>query len=224
VNPTAPSLRLFAILPVAGRAEGAAAGVPPSGRLARGGFTLLELILVLTLLLTVVGFAAPTLARFFRGRGLDSEAQRFLALTRYGQSRAVAEGIPMVVWVDPEQRLYGLEAEFTYTEYDDRAIEFAVDDELEMEVGQLLTAAALAEGLPNLPAQPALLNSQRSGSVKDLILLRFSPDGGLGTTNPEWVSFRRVHEGDEDTTLWVAQSRTRLSYEIRTNQPPLLRR
>jgi prepilin-type N-terminal cleavage/methylation domain-containing protein len=224
VNPTAPSFRLSATLPVAGRAVGADTGVLRPGRGSPGGFTLLELILVLALLLTVVGFAAPTLARFFRGRGLDSEAQRFLALTRYGQSRAVAEGIPMVVWADPEQRLYGLEAEFTYTEYDDRAIEFPVDDELEMEVGQLLTATALAQELPNLPTQPALPNSQRSGSAKDLILLRFTPDGGLGTTNPEWVSFRRVHEGDEDSTLWVAQSRTRLSYEIRTNEPPLLRR
>lgn len=191
---------------------------------APGGFTLLELILVLTLLLTVVGFAAPTLARFFRGRELDSEAHRFLALTRYGQSRAVAEGVPMVLWVDAEQRLYGLEAEFTYTDYDERAVEFAVDDELEIEVGQVLTARDLAEGLPTLSRQPASPNSQRPSSVENLILFRFTPDAALGTINPEWVAFRKVHEGDEDATLWVAQSRNRLCYEIRTNEPPLLRR
>ena len=62
----------------------------------RAGFTLLELILVMATLAIVLSVAAPSLARFFRGRSLDSEARRFLTLTRYGQSRAVAEGEPMV--------------------------------------------------------------------------------------------------------------------------------
>ncbi len=54
-------------------------------------FTLIELILVMALLLIVIGVALPSLKRFFHGRNLDSEARRFLSLTRYGQSRAVSE-------------------------------------------------------------------------------------------------------------------------------------
>src|SRR5215208_532805 len=61
----------------------------------RSGFTLIELILVLGLLLIVAGISYPTLKNFFRGRALDSEARRFLSLTRYAQSRAAAEGLPM---------------------------------------------------------------------------------------------------------------------------------
>ena len=63
-------------------------------------FTLIELILVMAMLLIVLGIAFPSLKRFFRGRNLDSEARRFLSLTQYGQSRAVSEGFPMVLWID----------------------------------------------------------------------------------------------------------------------------
>ena len=71
---------------------------------AADGFTLIELMLVLTLLLIVIGVAFPSLQHFFRGRNLDSEARRFLSLTRYGQSRAVSEGVPMVLWIDARNR------------------------------------------------------------------------------------------------------------------------
>src|SRR5262249_19567201 len=71
-------------------------------------FTLIELILVMALLAIVLGISAPSLSRFFRGRSLESEAQRFLALTRHAQSRAVSEGVPMVVWLWPKQRSYGM--------------------------------------------------------------------------------------------------------------------
>ncbi len=67
-----------------------------------GAFTLIELILVMAMLAIVISVALPSLKGFFRGRNLDSEARRFLSLTRYGQSRAVSEGVPMVLWIaDP---------------------------------------------------------------------------------------------------------------------------
>src|SRR2546426_11590252 len=50
------------------------------------GFTLIELILVMTVLTIAVSITAPALANFFRGRSLDSEARRLLALTRPGPS------------------------------------------------------------------------------------------------------------------------------------------
>ncbi|NJM55576.1 MAG: prepilin-type N-terminal cleavage/methylation domain-containing protein, partial [Verrucomicrobiae bacterium] len=60
----------------------------------RRAFTLIELMLVMALLIVTTTFLAPQLSEFFRGRSLDSEAKRFLALTRLAQSRAVAEGVP----------------------------------------------------------------------------------------------------------------------------------
>src|SRR4051794_2206607 len=62
-------------------------------------FTLIELILVMTVLTIPASITAPALANFFRGRTLDSEARRILALTRQGQNRAVSEGLPMELWL-----------------------------------------------------------------------------------------------------------------------------
>src|SRR4029079_13279680 len=74
-------------------------------------FTLIELILVLALLAIVTSLAAPSLSRFFRGRALNSEARQLLSLTDAGQSRAVSEGFPVLLWIDSQQRQYGLQLE-----------------------------------------------------------------------------------------------------------------
>src|SRR5438876_1733280 len=97
------------------------------------GFTLVELILVMAMLLIVLGVAFPSLKGFFRGRNLDSEARRFLSLTRYGQSRAVSEGVPMVLWIDARQKTYGLQAQAGYADTDTNAVQFTVDKGLQVE-------------------------------------------------------------------------------------------
>ena len=92
------------------------------------GFTLIELILVMAILTIAVAITAPALANFFRGRSLDSEARRLLALTRQGQSRAVSEGLPMELWFDTAQNTFGLEAEPSYEEVDARAVSYQLQD------------------------------------------------------------------------------------------------
>ena len=89
------------------------------------GFTLVELVVVMTLLVTVIALASPSLAGFFRGRAVEAEARRFLSLTRLGQSRAASEGVPMILWVDTAQRTYGLEADSSFTDEDQKAVEYA---------------------------------------------------------------------------------------------------
>src|SRR5438132_9607959 len=98
------------------------------------GFTVIELILVMAMLLIVISVAFPSLKGFFRGRNLDSEARRFLSLTQYGQSRAVSEGVPMVLWIDARRGAYGLRAQPGYTDSDGKAVEFALGDDLQVEV------------------------------------------------------------------------------------------
>src|SRR5215510_12544423 len=93
-------------------------------------FTLIELILVMTILTIAVSLTAPALANFFRGRTLDSEARKLLSLTRLGQSRAVSEGIPMQLWLDAVDGKYGLEAEPSYEETDPKAVEISLDSGL----------------------------------------------------------------------------------------------
>src|SRR5277367_1960941 len=82
-----------------------------NGSTRKRAFTLIELILVLALLVIITSLAAPAMANFIRGRAMDSEARRLFALMHAGQSRAVSEGMPMVLWVDEKQNIYGLEAE-----------------------------------------------------------------------------------------------------------------
>jgi type II secretion system protein H len=164
-------------------------------------FTLIELILVMAVLLIVFSVAAPQLASFFRGRTLEAEARRFVALARYGQSRAVAEGVPMVLWIDQKQRSYGLEMQAGYSEHDDKAVAFTLGTGLEIEAALPQTAT----GLESVAAMSVV--------SANTPMIRFTPDGFIGPSSPENIILR---EGDQDAVL-IGPSRTRLSYEIQTN-------
>ena len=165
------------------------------------GLTLIELILVMAVLTVVLSVGAPALARFFRGRTLDSEARRFLSLTRYGQSRAVSEGVPMVLWIDDQQGFYGLEAEVGYLEEDPKAVQFMLHQDLLIEVEQ-----AEVRPLSSRWDRP----SRRADNLPEI---RFTPDGFISETSPDAVLMR---EGEE-RSIWIAQSHNRLHYEMQTN-------
>jgi Tfp pilus assembly protein FimT len=97
-------------------------------------FTLIELVLVMALLVAAVSVSAPMLSSFFRGRTLDSEARRLLSLTHAGQSRAVSEGMPMLLWVDASQQTYGLEQETAARTGDPKAENFSLAEYLQLDV------------------------------------------------------------------------------------------
>src|SRR5690349_3678698 len=112
-------------------------------RLSRGGgFTLIELIFVLALLAITAVFVASSMGPFFRGRALNFEARRILSLTHYAQSRAVSEGVPMVLWINPADSTYGLtiQASFNDAEGDARAVRYTVDSGLTIETPQSASA------------------------------------------------------------------------------------
>jgi len=188
-----------------------AAGHRPALRLNRRAFTLIELILVMALLAIVLGVSAPSLSRFFRSRSIDSEAKRFMALTRHAQSRAVSEGVPMVLWLETEQRIYGLNADKSFVEEDPQAEQFTMDDTLQVEVIRL--SGALSASQTNRFRNEKL-------DAGNLYTLRFNPDGFVGLSSPERIIFRQ----GENEELWVAQSRNRLNYEIYSGKPALPRR
>lgn len=184
----------------------------------RAGFTLIELILVMALLLIALGMTAPTLQRFFRGQALDGEARRLLALTRFGQSRAISEGLPMVLWLDPVEGSYGLKAAAGYLEEDQRALTFQIDDRLELEVAELRTAGRA--GLPMAAGsrageEPVRLAGNTWKTLTGLPMIRWQPDGFLSENSPEYVELR---EGEEDA-VWLVQTTNRLAYELRTDAP-----
>jgi type II secretion system protein H len=187
-------------------------------RKGRAGFTLIELILVMAVLVIVLALVAPSLSNFFRGRSLDSEARRFVSLTRYAESRAVSEGVPMLVWIDPEQRSYGLTEEVSYTTGGDtKAVTYELARDVVLELVAPTSAAARRE-----QAQA----STRFG--RNSAVIRFQPDGLVTEGGPAALAFkpdpstgRKVEATD---AVWVARTFNGLHYEIPTNQLVYVRR
>jgi type II secretion system protein H len=171
-----------------------------SGRGARA-FTLVELIVVLMLLAIMATFVATSMSSFFRGRALNSEARRMLSLTHYAQSRAVAEGVPVVLWLNPVASTYGLtvQASFNDPEGDAHAVQYTLDPNLALEIPVTPTPAVSEE------------DDERLGIANDgSIAIRFTPDGFFDESSPGKIVIR---QGAQDA-LELAQTANRLGYEI----------
>lgn len=154
------------------------------------GFTLIELILVLALLVIVTSLAAPAMSNFIRGQALDSEARRLMALIHAGQSRAVSEGMPMVLWVDEKQGTYGLQAETTGQNGDPKAENLSLDENLQI----------------------AVVNTGSLGTTKfhGLPAIRFMPDGTADENSPQMLRLTDA----KGHALWLIEARDRNGYEI----------
>jgi type II secretion system protein H len=181
----------------------------PPFAISHGGFTLIELILVMAILTIVVSITAPALANFFHGRTLDSEARRLLALTRQGQSRAVSEGLPMDLWIDTATSTFGLEAEPSYEAEDPKAVELTMDGDIQMQV--------INDNTLNSADSSSAATSSRTGSGSPLTSrhpnvpkIRFLPDGSISEISPRAL----VLTGRDGISISLRQSRNRLSYEI----------
>jgi len=176
-------------------------------------FTLIELILVMAILIMMVSITAPTLSHFFRGRTLNSEARRLLALTRSGQSRAVSEGLPIDLWVDAKQGIFGLEAEPSYETSDPKAVDFTLDGGLQLEVVEKTIAASVNP--VNRAQKTTTASTPRVNLVHaNLPTIRFLPDGSISDTSPQEL---RLTDRD-GASLWVRQSRDRVNYEISSTE------
>jgi type II secretion system protein H len=157
-------------------------------------FTLIELILVLALLVIITSFAAPAMANFIRGRALDSEARRLFALMHAGQSRAVSEGMPMMLWVDEKQDAYGLEAETTGKTGDPKAETLPVDSTLQIAV--LHVGLGTQVTFNNLPA------------------IRFLADGSVDENSPQTLQLT----DSAGISRWLIETRNHTGYEIRDKE------
>ncbi len=182
----------------------------------RPGFTLIELILVMSILTIAVSATAPALANFFRGRTLDSEARRLLALTRAGHSRAVSEGIPVELWIDAQAGKFGLEAEPSYEPTDPKAVEFTLDTDLQIEAVRdtsLLTATTVTSHFSPMSAALSSSSRQVLSRHPELPRIRFLPDGTVAESSPQKV----VLTGRDGSSVFLVQARNGLSYELTTH-------
>jgi len=178
---------------------------PPAVRRSfRGGrraFTLIELIFVLALLAIIATFVAASMGSFFRGRMLNFEARRLLSLTHYAQSRAVSEGVPVVLWVNPTASSYGLttQGSFTDPEGDAHAVSYTIDPSLTLEtpVGEI----------PVISEQ----DDEKLGlAVDGVAFIRFTPDGFYDDAGVSKITIRQAQTGSLD----LVPTANRLAFEI----------
>jgi len=154
-------------------------------------FTLIELVLVMGLLVVAVCMVAPRFSDFVRGRDLDSEARRLLALTDAGESRAVSEGMPMVLWFNAKQNTYGLEAETPPKGGDTKAENLSISQSVAITPANTGAGAAATTTFNHLPA------------------IRFMPDGTVDEGSPRSV---QLVQGND--SLWILELQNRTGYEI----------
>ena len=154
------------------------------------GFTLIELMLVLALIVVAVAIVVPRMSGFIRGRALDSESRRLMALMHAGQSRAVSEGMPMMLWFDAKQNECGLEEETPPKGGDTKAEDLDINENVQVAVVNV-TGSSGTTTFNNLPA------------------IRFLPDGTIDENSPQTL---QLTEGGD--TLWLVELQNRTGYEI----------
>lgn len=171
----------------------------------RRAFTLVELIVVMVLLLIVASMVAPRMSSFFRGRALSAEAQRLLSLIHYAQSRAVADGVPVLLWIDPAASSYGIEIQSGHAGDETRLVAYTAEPSLALE------AVTAAEAIVSEQ------EDERLGLPENVAAIRFNPDGFFEEGGVQKIIIRQGEEG----ALEVGPTANRLAYEIRpaTNLP-----
>lgn len=169
-------------------------------RAGQGGFTLVELIVVMVLLLVIASLVTPRMSSFFHGRALNHEARRMLSLINYAQSRATAEGVPVVFWVDPASSTYGIEIQAGYIDVDERAVDYTAEPSLSFE-------------MPSTQDVPeSELGDETLGLPENMGVIRFTPDGFIDEVSLPKVVIR---QGQDGGALEIGRTLNRLRYEIR---------
>jgi prepilin-type N-terminal cleavage/methylation domain-containing protein len=169
--------------------------VPPRSR----GFTLIELILVLMVIVIGVSFIAPHLGGFFRGRTMQSEARQIISMAHGAQSRAVSGGVPVILWFDKDKNTYGFEEEPGYTDKDPKAEEYPLNENLKIEIPED----------DNTIAQPM---SESDNPHMNLPHITFLPDGTIADGSPRTIKL----VDNNGPTLSVTQTKDRNQYEVAT--------
>jgi Tfp pilus assembly protein FimT len=179
-------------------------------------FTLVELILVMSLIVMTTAIVLPSLTRFFGSRSVDSEAKRFMALMHYGQTRAVSDGVPMMLWIDSTHRTYGLEREPGYAGRDPLEEDNTLADGLKIDTVRNNVKSPVANSQTG-----RILTGQVTQGKARLPAIYFLPDGAINyAMSVGGVSFQNVN----DPPLWIALNSSEMSYGIQNQNPASNRR
>jgi len=159
----------------------------------------------MALLSIVIAIGAPRLARFFHGQTVQEEGQRLLALTRYGQSRAASEGLPMILWMNPANGSYGLRVQDGFTSGATTApagtgkdVSFKLGDGLRFQFEQGVT----------MPKQGASILFAPDGSIDESSLHRVV----IAQDDGDWSAIAESENHLNYVTVQKTNARTTLSW------------
>ena len=147
----------------------------------RSAFTLVELVLTLGLMAVAVALVAPQLSGFVRGRNVQEEGRRLLALTRYGAEEAISRGERLELWFSPADGKYGLRAEPGSGDASAPSQSFQCADGLELRL-----------------SEEALGKDQQARIV-------FWPDGAMDASSPQTIEL--LQKGEVARTLRLKSNR-----------------
>ncbi len=162
-----------------------------AGRAYSGAFTLVELVLVMALLVIMLAVAAPSLGRSLRQRNLDQQSARLLSLTEYARDEAASQGIPMMVWINPDTKRFGVDTHAGYTANASRVKDYILPEDLSFD--------------PIDGAQA----SKTEGHGFDVA--EFAPDG---TLDPASAASVRISGHNHADTAAISQTADGYGYEI----------
>jgi len=192
------------------------------GRRQLSGMTLIELILVMGLLAVVLGISAPVLSGFVKGRKLQEEARRFLALTRYGRSEAISRGVCMELRIDMDARKYGIYPQVEYGSGARPPVEFDLPEGFRIELveEESVTQKADIRSGKRVSLEASLNKTLRSfeklgkETEQKEKMIRFWPDGMIDEESPENVRIL----GEDEKALRIHLVDLFSGYEIRNEE------
>jgi hypothetical protein len=139
------------------------------------------------------------MSSFFRGRALSSEARRMLSLIHHAQSRAVSEGVPVLLWIDATRSSYGLDVQSSHASGQDRPVTYTAEPSLTLET-------------PMTNERPVSESEDETlGLPENTPAIRFNPDGFFDEASVSRIVIRQGTEG----ALELVPTANRLGYEIR---------
>ncbi len=141
----------------------------------------------------LAGFAAMTLPRmasFFQGQKIKGEAHRFIALTQYGRNEAISTGLPMTLWINEDDRQYGLRDGYGYYTGNNNATN----------IGRIYDLGA------NLEFSQEMHHENTGMEWR----IDFMPDGAIRNGSISNIIF----ELPAKELLWITRSTNGLGYEI----------
>ena len=146
----------------------------------------------MALLVTLLALAVPSLSRSLRQRNLEQEASRLLALTEYGRDESAARGVPVTVWLNPDDGRFGAEVKKGFDADAMRPKEYTLN----------------GADLRFDPPEGGIASSVQGHGFN---VAEFAPDG---TLDPASVATVRITDAARHSAISLAQTADGYGYQI----------